>query len=139
MDRVLLDTDIFFEILKAKNQRVLQRAIAYRAHFGRYTLSAITLAELIAGFQKRGDHARIQSSMTALVLEDVLPLDRDAAAIAGQIAGELDRGGQPIGKADPLIAGIAVYHDLTLVTGNSKHFQRIAGLGFPLRLADWRE
>jgi len=44
-----------------------------------------------------------------------------------------------IGRADPLIAGIALQNDLLLVTGNTRRFQRIVDLGFPLSLQDWRE
>ena len=43
MDKALLDTDMFSEILKGIDQRVVAKAVAYRAAFGRYT---IILAEL---------------------------------------------------------------------------------------------
>jgi tRNA(fMet)-specific endonuclease VapC len=55
-----------------------------------------------------------------------------------EIYGELEKSGQTIGRADPFIAGIAIAHNLQLVSGNTKHFERIAVLGFPLSLADWR-
>jgi tRNA(fMet)-specific endonuclease VapC len=41
--------------------------------------------------------------------------------------------------ADPLIAAIALEHNLELVTGNAAHFQRIIQLGYPLTLANWRQ
>ena len=71
-------------------------------------------------------------------MEEVLPLDVDAALIAGRIYGELEKSGQTIGRADPLIAGIALAHTLELVTGSTNHFERIASLGYPLKLRDWR-
>jgi tRNA(fMet)-specific endonuclease VapC len=37
-----------------------------------------------------------------------------------------------------MIAAIALQHGLALVTGNTKHFDRIRQLGFPLSLLDWR-
>jgi predicted nucleic acid-binding protein len=43
MDRALLDTDIFSEILKGIDQSVVAKAVAYRAAFGYYTLSIITV------------------------------------------------------------------------------------------------
>ena len=46
--------------------------------------------------------------------------------------------GQPIGRADPMIAAIALRHDLVLVTGNLSHFQRIPALGYSLKLDNWR-
>jgi tRNA(fMet)-specific endonuclease VapC len=58
--------------------------------------------------------------------------------LAGKIAGELQRIGQPIGIPDSMIAAIALEHRLELVTGNTPHFQRIQQLGYPLTLANWR-
>ncbi len=37
-----------------------------------------------------------------------------------------------------MVAAIALRHDLTLITGNLSHFERIASLGYPLRLDNWR-
>src|SRR3989304_2274863 len=125
MDRALLDTDMFSEVLKAKNQKMVQNATAYRRQFGCYTISAITITEMVKGFQKRGREDRIQSLIASLATEEVLPLGRDAAVAAGRIYGELEKSGQTIGRADPFIAGIALAHNLVLVTGNTRHFERI--------------
>ncbi len=46
--------------------------------------------------------------------------------------------GQPLGRIDPMIAAIAVRLGLTLVTGNTAHYQRITALGYPLKLDNWR-
>jgi predicted nucleic acid-binding protein len=58
--------------------------------------------------------------------------------LAGRIYADLERTGQPIGRADPIIAGIAMQHGLLLVTGNQNHYQRIQVLGYDLKLANWR-
>ena len=50
-----------------------------------------------------------------------------AAELAGRITGDLDRTGQPIGRADPMIAAIAIVNGLELVAGNTAHYQRISG------------
>ena len=138
MARALLDTDTFSEIIKAKNAVLMRKAREYRQQFGRYTISTVTLVEMVKGLQKRGREDRIQDLVTRLTNEELLPLDRDAAVIAGRIYGELEKSGRTIGRADPLIAGIALENNLTLVTGNTRHFERIVTLGFPLLLADWR-
>ncbi len=49
MDKVLLDTDILSEILKKRDQSVAGRAREYRAHYGRFTLSAATVMEVVRG------------------------------------------------------------------------------------------
>jgi tRNA(fMet)-specific endonuclease VapC len=74
----------------------------------------------------------------AVAQEEVLSLQAPTAELAGRIAGDLDRTGQTIGMADPIIAAIAIGHHLELVTGNSAHFQRIIRLGYPLTLVNWR-
>jgi predicted nucleic acid-binding protein len=76
--------------------------------------------------------------VATIALEEVLALDQAAGELAGHIAGELERIGQPIGLADPMIAGIALTHGLELVTGNTAHLQRVRNLGYPLILVNWR-
>ena len=126
-------------MLKGKNQIVAQCATEYRRQFGRYTISVVTITEMVKGFQKLGHADRVESLLTAISTEEVLPLELEAALFAGRILGELERIGQSIGRADPLIAGIALARDLTLVTGNTRHFDRIIDLGFSLKLEDWRQ
>ena len=41
-------------------------------------------------------------------LEEILPFEQVSADLAGQIAGDLDRVGRPIGRCDPMIAAIAL-------------------------------
>jgi predicted nucleic acid-binding protein len=79
----------------------------------------------------------ISSGLERLV-RVILPLDVAAAELAGRITGDLDRGGQTIGRADPIIAAVAVVQGLAFVTGNTAHYQRIQRLGYPLTLVNWR-
>jgi tRNA(fMet)-specific endonuclease VapC len=139
MDRSLLDTDTFSEIIKAKNAVVLQNARTYRQQFGHYSVSCVTITELVKGLQKRSREDQIQNLIAGLAKEELLPLNLEAAIVAGRIYGELETSGQTIGRVDPLIAGVAIASNLVLVTGNIKHFERVARLGFPLKLDDWRQ
>lgn len=137
MPKTLLDTDTFSEVLKQKNTNVSRNAAAYRSAVGFYTVSVVTVVEMVKGFQRVGRQDRIVSVIQALAAEEVLPLDYNAGILAGRIYGELERTGQTIGRADPMIAGIAIHHGLELATRNTRHFERIVQLGFPLRLCDW--
>jgi tRNA(fMet)-specific endonuclease VapC len=94
--------------------------------------------EIISGFRQMKLERRIDEFQQALLTQEVLSLDAEAAATAGLMYGDLVRTGQTIGHADPMIAAIAIRYDLTLVTGNTQHFKRIVDLGYPLRLDDWR-
>ncbi len=139
MDRTLLDTDIYSEVLKGRNQVVTRRATEYEDYFGQFTISVITMAEIVKGIQKRGDVAEIDKFVEACDVIQVLLLDTNSAVIAGKIYGLLEKQGLSIDRADPLIAAIALTNDLPLATGNTKHFERIVDLGFPLRLVNWRD
>ena len=63
----------------------------------------------------------------------VLPFDEVAADRFGSVANSLASRGEPIGTCDTLIAAHALSCGLVLVTNNTKHFQRVAGL----KLANW--
>lgn len=138
MNKALLDTDTLSEIGKGIHPAIARNATTYRRSFGHYTLSVISLMEIVAGHQRKQAHQRISAFLASIAGQEVLPLDQDAAELAGRISGDLARTGQPIGIADPMIAAVSLTHDLELITGNVAHFQRIQQLGYPLVLADWR-
>ena len=64
---------------------------------------------------------------------EVLPFDKADARCAGQIRTELESLGSPIGPYDLLIAGQARSRKLTLITANSKGFERVS----MLQTEDW--
>jgi predicted nucleic acid-binding protein len=138
VSKALLDTDIYSEVLKGVDQNVARNAAAYRLAEGFLTFSVITVMEVIQGLQKVGGSNRIQAFRNAILPEEILPFDQDAADLAGQIAGDLDRVGRPIGRCDPMIAAVAITYGLELVTGNTTHYQRLHQLGYPLTLVNWR-
>ncbi|MEX2171363.1 MAG: hypothetical protein WD851_18735 [Pirellulales bacterium] len=51
MERSLLDTDTFSEVLKGRHVSICRMADAYLSVFGRFTLSVTTVTELIDGFR----------------------------------------------------------------------------------------
>ncbi len=138
MRKALLDTDSLSEIGKSRNPNVAAHAKTFLRSLGHYTLSAISVMEIVSGFQRTQAAARLVDFLATLPHSEILPLDRPAGEWAGRIAGDLIRTGQPIGTADSMIAAIAVAHGLDLVTGNMGHFERVRQLGYPLTLVDWR-
>lgn len=138
MNRSLLDTDIFSEVLKGIDHQVVTQARLYRATFGRYTISVITVMEIVKGLYKIRRQERLNQFLDGLTSVNVLALEVQAAEMAGRIYADLERVGQPIGRADPMVAAIALHHDLTLITGNQRHYQRIQSAGYNLRLDNWR-
>jgi len=138
VNKSLLDTDILSEILKGINPTVASNAAAYRQAFGRYSLSSITVMEVISGLQRNQSHRRIQKFLTDISGEEVLSFGQAEGKLAGEIDGDLERVGRPVGRCDPMIAAIAITNGLELVTGNTAHYQRIQQLGYPLTLGNWR-
>ena len=138
VDKALLDTDIFSEVLKGIDQRVVAKATQYRSTFGFYSISTITVVEIVKGFHKLQREDRITQFLAGLHSVELLTLDLRASELAGRIYADLERTGQPIGRADPMIAAIALRNGLSLVTGNLSHFARIQALSYQLQLEDWR-
>lgn len=136
--KALLDTDMLSEVLKSKDRHVLARANAYRAQQGRYTLSTITIMEIVKGLSRKGREDAIQRFLAVLKGCEVVTLDQVSSELAGRIYADLERAGRLIGVADVMIAAIAIHLGVTLVTGNASDYQHIQAAGYPLRLETWR-
>lgn len=138
MNKALLDTDILSEILKAKNASVVSKAVRYRETFEQFTISVITVLEIVKGLHKVGRADALKKFLGGLQAIEVISFDESCSIIAGRMFADLENTGQPIGKADPMIAAIAIEHDLTLITGNTAHYVRLQKLGYSLKLDHWR-
>ncbi len=138
MNKALLDTDIFSEILKAKNAAVVSKAVVYKENFEQFTISVITVLEIVKGLHKLDRAEALEKFINGLPAINVITFDQDCSILAGRMFADLERVGQSIGKADPMIAAIAVQHNLMLVTGNTAHYKRLQDLGYPLKLDNWR-
>jgi tRNA(fMet)-specific endonuclease VapC len=98
--RTLVDTDIWSEIFKGKNATVLARAAAYLSQHGRFTLTAVTVFEVIQGLQRVQRASRIDAFREMLEDIEVLELDQECADLAAAIYGELERRGRGIDAGD---------------------------------------
>ena len=138
MDKALLDTDILSEVLKKRDRAVSGRAREYRAHHGRYTLSAATVMEVVSGLCRLDAHKQLDLFFNILAEMEVLNIDDDIAVLAGHIDGALSKAGQQVGINDVLIAATAMQYGLSVVTGNFEHYDRIRKIGYPFKLENWR-
>jgi tRNA(fMet)-specific endonuclease VapC len=137
--RTLLDTDIFSEVIRDKNERVRARAEAYAAKHGKLLISSVTVLEVAKGLQKALRKDALDRFLKSLPTLEVINFGADEAVMAGRIYGDLERAGQPIGRSDPMIAGIAIVHGVVLATGNVDHYERIRALGYQFEIDNWRE
>jgi len=138
MKKALLDKDILSEILKAKNAGIVSKAVEYKENFERFTISVITVMEIVKGLHKAGRADALKKFLGGLQAIEIISFDENCSVIAGRMFADLENTGQPIGRADPMIAAIAMQHELTLVTGNTAHYERLQKLGYSLKLDNWR-
>jgi tRNA(fMet)-specific endonuclease VapC len=126
----LLDTNV----CSAHMRRPAGLAHFFMQYTGRIAIPTIVLAELYAGAYCVDDPTRILAAIEDLCTDlRVLEFDESCALQFGKLRGELKRLGTPINAVDLLIAAVALRHDLTLVTHNTRDFERVPGL----RLEDW--
>ena len=122
-----LDTDACVEHLRGRNQPLSRRIAARPA--SELRLCSVIVAELYYCLYRGGRVQAERPKLEAfLSLFTSLPLDDRAADIYGRIRADLMARGQMIGLNDLLIAAIALAHQLTLVTHNTRDFGRIPGL-----------
>ena len=126
----LLDTDTCSAWLRRPEQ-LGQRFIQYG---GNLSTSAVNLAELSVLAYLQNDPQRVLDRIKDLLLEvRVLPFDESCAEQYGRLRAELIRAGVGVSGPDLLIAATAMAHGLTVVTHNTKHFDKIPGLP----IVDW--
>lgn len=138
VEKSLLDTDILSEIIKRANPQIVAKANTYLNQFEKYTISVITVMEIVEGLQKRQQAERLQQFLNILTSQEILSFDLESSVLAGKIYADLEISGKRIGYPDCMIAAIAISHNLNLVTGNLFHYQRIQDLGYSLKLNNWR-
>lgn len=136
--KTILDTDIFSELMRGKNQHVRTRAQAYLVEHGRLTVTAITVIEIVKGLHKVQRQEALSRFLAELPSLEIASVGPEEAVVAGKIYGDLERLGQPIGRADPIIAGITCVRGFVLATGNEDHYRRIQAAGYTLVLDNWR-
>ena len=135
----LFDTDAISEALKPKPAAAYVRWLQTVPRQDQLT-SAIVVGELFKGAYRSPAPEKWVRRIEASVLPavTVLSYDVDVARVYGQIRAELELEGRMPGEADLQIAATALFHDLALVTGNLRHFERVRGLRIHSALSESR-
>ena len=135
----LFDTDAISEVLKPRPAPAYLQWLKTVAREDQFA-SSVSIGELFKGAYRSqaserhltNIHERVLPAMTAL------PFDTDVAQVFGELSARLEREGQRLADADLQIAATALHHELVLVTGNVRHFERVPGLQLGRALADAR-
>jgi tRNA(fMet)-specific endonuclease VapC len=133
--RYLLDTNIVSYFLRDASASLSQRILDSRPQD--LAISTISAGELRFGLSKLAPSKRANSLslrlnhlFNSLSIE---PLPVEAALHYGEIRQQLEALGQPIGGNDLWIAAHALAMDFTLVSNNTREFQKVA----KLHLENW--
>jgi len=95
--------------------------------------SILVAAEMRYGVEKKASSILAERVELLLQAITILPFSIDADRYYGQIRNNLERQGKTIGANDMLIAAHALSLDATLVTDNTREFERVQGL----KIANW--
>ncbi|MDR1619644.1 MAG: type II toxin-antitoxin system VapC family toxin [Clostridiales bacterium] len=129
--KYLLDTNTCVYLMKS-NEAVV-------AHYRKkqsegIAISVITAAELYYGVYNSAFPEKNGANLANFLIGvEILDFDSAAAMEYGRIRTILRQQGTPVGPMDLLIAAQAKSAGLTLVTNNTREFERVKGLV----LADW--
>jgi tRNA(fMet)-specific endonuclease VapC len=131
----LLDTNACIALINGTPKAVrrrFQRAIAKEATV---LVSAVVAFELWYGVAKSERREANTQRLEAFLAGPLgwIAFDEEDAREAGAVRAELERAGKPIGAYDVLIAGQARRRRATVVTSNTREFDRVKGL----KWEDW--
>lgn len=129
--KYLLDTDTLIYVFKRAGNCLVRLSLQNDTDIA---ISTINLFELEYGMGKSDNRSKMDSYVATLCRRyAVLDFDRVASQQAGVTRALLDTRGTPIGPYDIQMAGIAMSKNLTIVTRNTREFERVPGL----RIENW--
>ena len=130
----LLDTNILIYLIKNQPPGIAQRVDAL-PQTDTLCMSFVTWAELLKGAERSTRKTEVLRRLNALAGQVPVHYPADPAICRhyAEQATRLKAAGTPIGANDLWIACHALAEDATLVTHNTREFNRVAGL----RIEDW--
>ena len=130
----MLDTNICIYAIKHKPEQVFMRLQEHDP--SEICISSVTYAELVHGVEKSQAIEKNRLALALLLSNiEILNFDANAAESYGKIRADLEKQGTPIGPLDMMIAGHAKSLNYTVVTNNTKEFNRVPGL----KIENWAE
>ena len=122
----LIDTDWIIDYLKGKKSIVNKLQKLFDKGL---TISVISLAELYEGiFASKEPKKHLNSLQDFLSGIVVLGITDEVCQTFGKLRAEQRKLGVIIDNFDLLIGSTALVHNLTILTDNIKHFQKIKGI-----------
>ncbi len=129
--KYLLDTNVLIDILRG-NRQVIDNL--QRESISECCISDITVYELYYGAYKAMNPEESTKMIDRLVMSIAVLETTDCMKEAARQKSMLASEGKLIEDFDIIIGTTAIVNNLVLVTGNTKHLERLSGL----TLTDWR-
>ena len=122
----LIDTNVLSEVIRPRPNLAVVRTLLTTDPALRFA-SEITRYELRFGAKLRDDGGALWARIEQRILPLVrwLPLDAATVTASADLGALLRRAGRTIEWADLVLAATAAVHDLTVVTRNTRHFDRV--------------
>jgi predicted nucleic acid-binding protein len=130
----LLDTDVISNVVKKTPSPRLLGKLDETPKDALFT-TVINIAEILYGTARVPHGNRMLAAYKEKVFPNltILPFDLESAEVYSPLRADLEKKGLPKSDPDLMIAAIAIRNNLTVVSGNAKHFA-----GIPrLRCEDW--
>lgn len=132
--RYMLDINICIYAIKHKPEQVFCRLQEHDP--SEICISSVTYAELVHGVEKSKAVEKNRLALALLLANiEIISFDSLAAESYGKVRADLEKMGTPIGPLDMMIAGHAQSLGYTVVTNNTREFERVKGLN----LEKWAE
>lgn len=125
MSKYLIDTNVIIDFWRGKN-------FFQNFTFGKNTsISTVVLSELYCGAEKSKNPSKERKKVEEFIKDfdiEIISVDSSIAKIYGVLRSRLEKKGVRLEDFDLLIASTALQNNMTLVTSNTKHFERLQDL-----------
>ncbi len=122
----LIDTDWIIHYLNG-NKEIVEKIKSLET--GILAASVVSLAELYEGVyystNPEGNEEALENFLSGI---SILGIEDDVCKVFGRERGRLRQAKKMIGDFDLLIASTFIYHKLTLLTNNQRHYEMLDGL-----------
>ncbi len=125
MKAAIVDTDTISYFFRG-NADVVAKLDEYLVEHGFVYISVVTYYEVLNGLYFKDAKNQLAQFERFVSLNKILPLTSEIAKMSAEIYADLRSKGQTVGHNDVLIAGTAIFKDLTLITNNTRHFSLIS-------------
>ncbi|MEN8122271.1 MAG: type II toxin-antitoxin system VapC family toxin [Bacteroidota bacterium] len=134
MKSIIVDTDILSYYFK-KDEQVVKKFDTYIKDNNHLYISRVTVFEILSGLKYKGATKQLHEFREFIKQHTILEITAASIEISSEIFAYLRHKGKTGGRADILIAGIALANNFVLSTNNTKDYNSIPDI----ELVNWKK